>query len=139
MPAEGDHIGLAPGDEFVGHGRIGETAYSDNRYIHHFFDLGRSPDIEAGFVFLGRASNPTRAAMGADGIDDELGISLIGSGLEVQVAGNIYIDVDNNSLTADEQESIRLDLLDIVPAYMYVHIGYENVSGQFIEYFVMGL
>lgn len=78
------------------------------------------------------------ASMGADGIDDDLGLALIGAGDEIEVAGNIYIDVDNSSLTAVEQESIRLVMLDLVPAYFKVHFGYLNVGGQFIEYFVMG-
>lgn len=78
------------------------------------------------------------SAMGCDGIDDDLGISLIGSGLEVEVAGNIYIDVDNAALSAADQARIALDIADSVPAYFKVHIGYENVGGQFIEYFCMG-
>ena len=77
------------------------------------------------------------AALGADGIDDDLGISLIGSGLEIEVAGNIYIDVDNAVLTAGEQEQIRVAMLDIVPAYMKVHFGYLDGTGTFIEYFLM--
>ncbi len=77
-------------------------------------------------------------AMGTDGIDDDLGISLIGEGTEIEVAGNIYIDVDNSSLSAADQTRLELEMQDIVPAYMYVHFGYVNISGQFIEYFVMG-
>jgi phage tail-like protein len=76
------------------------------------------------------------AVMGCDGIDGQ-GISLIGAGNEIEVAGNIYIDVDNAALGAADQESIRLAMLDIVPAYFAVHFGYVNVGGQFIEYFVM--
>jgi hypothetical protein len=94
------------------------------------------------FIFVGDGLTPSAfywAAMGADGIDDGLGPSFIGSGLEIEQAGNVFIDVDNSSLTVDEQESIRLDILDSVPSYYYVHIGYVNVGGQFIEYFVMGV
>lgn len=78
------------------------------------------------------------AALGCDGIDDGLGISLIGEGIEIEVAGNVYIDVDNSALTAGEQEQIRVDMLDICPAYYKVHFGYINVSGQFIEYYTIG-
>lgn len=78
------------------------------------------------------------AVMGADGIDDGYGISLIGSGTEIEVAGNIYIDVDNNSLSAAKQAAIELVMRDVVPGYMKVHFGYISGTGQFIEYFVMG-
>ena len=97
---------------------------------------------EDDYIFVGDGLTPSAfywAALGADGIDTDLGPAFIGSGLEIEVAGNIFIDVDNSALTADEQDQIRLDLEDSVPGYYYVHIGYENVSGQFIEYFVMGV
>lgn len=96
---------------------------------------------EDDWILVGDGLTPAAyywASMGADGIDDELGLSLIGSGLEVEVAGNIYIDVDNAALSAAEQESIRVSMLDIVPAYFYVHFGYVNGLGQFVEYFYMG-
>jgi len=94
------------------------------------------------FIFVGDGLTPSAyywAALGCDGIDTDLGPAFIGSGLEVEVAGNVYIDVDNNALTADEQAQIELDISDSVPAYYYVHIGYVNISGQFVEYFVMGV
>jgi phage tail-like protein len=93
------------------------------------------------WILVGDGLTPSAyywAAMGSDGIDDDLGISLIGEGLEIEVAGNIYIDVDNSTLSAADQARLELEMEDIVPAYMYVHFGYLNVSGQFIEYFVMG-
>lgn len=93
------------------------------------------------WILVGDGLTPTAyywAAMGADGIDDELGISLIGEGLEIEVAGNIYIDVDNSTLSAADQATLELNMQDIVPAYCYIHFGYLNVSGQFIEYFLMG-
>jgi len=75
------------------------------------------------------------ASLGADGIDDDLGIALIGAGDEVEIAGNIYIDVDNDSLTAQEVENMVQELeTDVVPAYIRVILGYVNVAGQFIEY-----
>jgi len=94
------------------------------------------------WILVGDGLTPSSyywAAMGSDGIDDGLGISLIGAGDEIEVAGNIYIDVDNAALTADEQDRIRLEMIDVVPAYYYVHIGYVDGAGQFNEYFVMGL
>lgn len=92
------------------------------------------------FILVGDGLTPTAyywAVMGCDGIDTDQGISLIGSGYEIEVAGNVFIDVDNNALTTDEQEEIELVMQDIVPAYYRVHFGYINGSGQFVEYFVM--
>jgi len=93
------------------------------------------------WILVGDGTTPASyyyAAMGADGIDDELGIALIGEGTEIVIAGNVYIDVDNNSLSADDQDRINQELLDIVPVYYYVHVGYLDMSGAFVEYFVMG-
>jgi len=93
------------------------------------------------WILVGDGLTPTAyywAALGVDGIDDDLGISLIGEGTEIEVWGNIYIDVDNSTLSAANQAKLELEMEDIVPAYMYVHFGYVNISGQFIEYFVMG-
>lgn len=100
----------------------------------------RSFDLDD-WILVGDGLTPSAyywAAMGVDGIDDDLGISLIGEGTEIEVAGNIYIDVDNSTLSAADQARLELEMEDIVPAYMYVHFGYLNVSGQFIEYFLMG-
>lgn len=78
------------------------------------------------------------ATMGYDGIDTDYGLSLIGEGIEIEIAGNIYIDVDNNALTADQIEQIVLALeTDIVPAYYKVFIGYINVGGNFIVYAII--
>ena len=93
------------------------------------------------FILVGDGLTPSAyywAALGCDGIDDDLGISLIGAGDEIEVWGNIYIDVDNNALSASDQDKLELEMQDIVPCYMWVHFGYLNVSDQFIEYFVMG-
>lgn len=78
------------------------------------------------------------AALGCDGIDDDLGISLIGSGYEIEVAGNVYIDVDNPVLTATQiQQVVNALASDIAPGYYYVHIGYISV-GAYVEYAVIG-
>lgn len=94
------------------------------------------------WILVGDGGTPVDyywASIGADGIDDGYGLDLMGAGDEVEVAGNIYINVDNDSLSLDDQELIRLSLLDLVPAYCYVHIGYINGTDQFHEYFLMGV
>lgn len=74
------------------------------------------------------------SAMGSDGIDDELGIWLVGEGTEYVVAGNVYIDVDNATLTAAQvQQIVDALIADVAPAYMWVHLGYV-VGTAFTEY-----
>lgn len=92
------------------------------------------------WMLVGDGETPSAyywATLGGDGIDDELGLFLLGAGDEIEIAGNVYIDTDNNALTAEEQENIRLSLLDIVAAFYKVHVGYVDGSGLFVEYFVM--
>jgi len=90
------------------------------------------------WILVGDGLTPTAfywAALGVDGLDDELGISLIGEGTEIEVGGNIYIDVDNSGLSTAEVDQIVLELsLDIVPAYFIVNIGYLDGTGAFIIY-----
>ena len=92
------------------------------------------------WILVGDGLTPTAyywAAMGCDGIDDDLGISLIGEGTEIEVAFNVYIDVDNAVLSAADQARLELEMEDIAPAYMYIHFGYLTGT-VFTEYFVMG-
>lgn len=79
------------------------------------------------------------AALGADGVDDMLGIALIGKGDEIEVAGNIYIDCHKgvlvSTLTAAQIAQIVTELeSDVAPAYMRIILGYINATGAFIEY-----
>jgi len=64
------------------------------------------------------------ASLGTDGVDDELGIDLIGDGDECEIAGIIWIDVDNASLTASQVQLLIDSLQDVVPAYFKVVLGY---------------
>jgi hypothetical protein len=89
------------------------------------------------FIFAGDGLTPDDyywAVLGTDGIDDGQGISLIGEGDEIEIAGTIYIDADNDSLTEAQLDEIELDLEDVIPAYYRVFLGYINVSNQFIIY-----
>lgn len=79
------------------------------------------------------------ATMGADGLDLDLGLALIGAGDEVEVAGNIYIDLHEGVFTAvltvDQITQIVTEIEDdVVPGYFRVHLGYINTTGQFIVY-----
>lgn len=99
-------------------------------------EIFRAIDSGDWILFGGESTemNNYWGTLGTDGIDDNLGLDLIGVGDEVEIAGNIYIDVDNDSLTTEEVEQIKLSLDDVVPAYYKVFLGYINLSGQFIVY-----
>jgi hypothetical protein len=96
----------------------------------------------ADWILVGDGTTPTDfywASMGADGIDLDLGLDLIGEGTEIEIAGNIFIDlhegVNTDVLTAEQIAHIVTDLeTDVVPAYFIVNLGYVNVTGQFIIY-----
>lgn len=78
------------------------------------------------------------ATFGGDGIDDELGMDFIGVGTEIEIAGNIYIDVDNASLTTEQIDQLVAELENnVVPAYYRIFLGYINVSDEFVTYAVI--
>lgn len=108
------------------------TGYDARRFV-----LTDSDD----WIMLGDSDDPPYywGTMGVDGIDDLLGLALIGDGTEVEIAGNIYIDCHYgilvSTLTAAQITQIVNDIAtDIVPAYMRVYLGYVNVAGAFINY-----
>lgn len=76
------------------------------------------------------------AVMGSDGIDDDLGIDLVGAGDENSINGIVWIDVDNDSLTTDEVQRIINSMdADVTPAYFKVVLGYlDGVTGVFTPY-----
>lgn len=89
----------------------------------------------------GITESPTNywASMGVDGIDDQLGIGLIGDGTEWEVNGNIYINLHYGYYTAILSNATILNIVsqikdEVVPAYFRVYLGYVNVSGQFVVY-----
>lgn len=78
------------------------------------------------------------AILGGDGTSP-YGFSLIGSGSEVEIPGNIYINLHPGIYTAvlssDQIAQIVLNIaMDIVPAYMIVYLGYLDSTGSFIVY-----
>lgn len=77
--------------------------------------------------------NPTWMTRGGDGAT-YIGIIRTGSGTEIIYAGNIYIDVGTNTLTALQVQQV-VDALsfDIAPAYMRLFIGYM-AAGVFVTY-----
>ena len=63
------------------------------------------------------------ASMGADGIDADLGLALLGTFEEVEIEGVVHINVDNPGLIPPDIDAIVLALEDIRPAYFVVVIG----------------
>ena len=79
------------------------------------------------------------ASMGADGIDSNLGIGLIGDGTEWEITGNIFINLHlgltTPQLTTPQVAAIVAQItVDKCPAYMRVTLGYVDGSGNFIIY-----
>jgi len=63
----------------------------------------------------------------------------VGDGTEVEIWGNIYIDlhygIHTAVLSASQIEQIVTDIsMDIVPAYVRVYLGYVPVTGGFTIY-----
>lgn len=79
-------------------------------------------------------TNSYYATLGIDGIDDQLGIDLLGEGNEIEIIGNIYIDVDNSALTQDQIDEMVAEITnDIIPAYFIINLGYIS-GGNFVPY-----
>lgn len=87
----------------------------------------------------GVTENDYEATMGVDGIDDNLGIDLMGDGTEVEIPGNVYINchegITDPVLSVDQLKQIRAEIIsDVLPAYYRLYLGYVNSSGDFVLY-----
>lgn len=107
-------------------------------------------ESETDFILVEAGDTSSNGTLGEDGIgeygadmfgsqvgtigDMQQGIDLIGAGDEIELMGNIYVDVDNSILSYKEVEQIRESLFDVVPAYFVVYLGYFNSNGQFVIY-----
>lgn len=77
--------------------------------------------------------------LGVDGVDDDLGIDLLGSFDECELAGVVWIDVDDDSLVALDIQNLIDSLADIVPAYFKVVLGYfDSITGFWTVYTTIG-
>jgi hypothetical protein len=104
----------------------GDSVLVINRFGDDFILMG-SPDTDPVSTYW--------ASMGCDGLDSALGIGLIGTGYEIEVAGNVYIDVDNPGLSAAQITQIQNNVADSKPCYFRIHLGYI-AAGVFVEYTV---
>lgn len=119
--------------------------------------FGSSGD-SSDFIVLGQESDDPDfywGTIGIDGIDNELGLDVVGEGNELVLAGIFLIDVGigDNSLeekitsdgetkvTTDNEikvvytvdvEALKVALEDKIPDYFRVFLGYTDNSGDFI-------
>ena len=96
---------------------------------------------EDDFIIVGDGLTPLGhfwSVVGGDGIATDYGIRIVGEGTESVLKGLITIDVDNDSLTADEILQLENALADVVPAYYRIVLGYFNGSGDFVTYTIIG-
>jgi hypothetical protein len=69
-----------------------------------------------------------------DGTDDKLGKLELGVGLEVEIAGNIYIDLVDTGLTPTVVQAVKAYIEDDRdPAYYIIHLGYVS-GGVWTDY-----
>lgn len=85
------------------------------------------------------SENQYLGTMGADGVDDGLGLNLIGEGIEIEIPGNIYIDLHSGVHTAVLSAAIINQIVneiknDVVPAYYRIYLGYLDSSNVFQLY-----
>lgn len=82
-------------------------------------------------IFVGDNTTPPAfywASMGCDGIDDDLGEAFIGDGTEVNIAGNIYIDL-GGFVSEDILDLIEADISiknKLLPSYFVIYLGYTT-------------
>lgn len=78
------------------------------------------------------------ASIGCDGVDNLLGMLIIGTGTEFEEPGNIYVDVGSSTLTSEQVATlVVLVEKDNACAYVILHLGYASGSG-FVEYVTIG-
>lgn len=88
------------------------------------------------FVLIGDGTVPSGyfwSILGGETVNQDYGIRLAGVGDEDVNRGVILIDVDDSTLTEDEVEQVKLDILDSVPVYFIVKLGYTS-GGAFFTY-----
>ena len=82
-------------------------------------------------IFTGDGLTPAAfywSTMGCDGVDDDLGEALIGDGTEVNISGNIYIDLGGN-VSSDILDQIEENISivnKLIPSYFVIYLGYTS-------------
>lgn len=88
------------------------------------------------FILIGDETVPSSyvwAVLGGKDVNQDFGIRLTGEGGENTNRGVILIDVDDSTLTADQVEQVKLDIIDSVPVYFSIKLGYTS-DGTFFPY-----
>lgn len=73
------------------------------------------------------------AILGGDGVATDYGIRIVGNDLEAGTTGVVEIDVDDNSLSADEVLQVVQSIENDIPVFMRVFLGYLS-AGSFVRY-----
>lgn len=124
--------------------------------------LSGSSGDSSDFIVLGQEANDPDfywGTVGLDGVDDNLGVDVVGEGNEIVLAGIFVIDiglrqsnfvrkvtsdgkfkitsdgkfkVSFTNYTEEEIENLKLALEDSIPDYFRVFLGYTDTSGNFI-------
>jgi hypothetical protein len=75
---------------------------------------------------------------GGDTTSAAFAIDFIGDGTEIEVAGNIFIDCHStihvSTLTAAQVQQIVNTIMDSIPVYFRINLGYTDVTGAFNIY-----
>ena len=91
----------------------------------------------ADWIFYGADGNDNNTynwgVFATDGITTEWGIDVFGTFIELVFKGNIYINCDNPTATTELVEQLKLALIELVPCYVKIYLGYSE-DGVFNQY-----
>jgi len=100
-------------------------------------DCSRWADWEHSAADLERGGLASEAlnnmAEEGDGTDSDVGPLELGSGVEFEIAGNVYIDTKTSALTAEQVAQLVASVRSSVSPYMKLYFGYASGSG-FVVY-----
>lgn len=109
-------------------------------------------DTDTDDIIMTSDDGSKNAIIGTDGVDDwgpdimaspyytsggdpDLGDDIVGAGTEIQIPGNVYINVDNPFLTTEQITQIVDSIKDVTcPAYFRVFLCYLNDQGNPVVY-----
>lgn len=108
--------------------RIDSIVGMDSKIIS---SVGSDDDVDCG-----KGDEPALYYWSGEGGKDasaDYGVYEYGKGIEPGVKGVVRIDVDDSTLTTSEVENLKNQLLDLIPAYMIIILGYMS-GGIFVAY-----
>jgi len=88
------------------------------------------------FIVCGKGNEPASyywAGVGGKSAALPYGIYIYGKGIERGIKGVVSIDVDSSTLTAEEVEDLKAQLVNSIPSYEIIVLGYMS-AGKFVVY-----